>query len=129
MYVGIISLCVVALVLLTYLITIEHALKTDPSYKAGCDLSDTVSCTKAAKSPYGKILGINNSYIGVVFYAGMIMLAFLHKPLLLRIGAFAACAASLYFAHALFFKVKAFCLVCVATYMINVLLFVMTFHF
>ncbi len=37
---------------------IKRNLKLDQGYKAVCDLSDKVSCTKTFLSPWGKLFGV-----------------------------------------------------------------------
>ena len=107
---------------------IERNLKLDPGYKAVCDLSDRVSCTKTFLSPWGKLFGISNVYIGMVFYAAMILFGLLDQVHLTLLGAVGACIASLFLAYILFAKIKTFCLVCITTYVINVILLVLAYR-
>ena len=94
-----------------------------------CDeVSDRVSCTKIFLSPWGKLFGVSNVYIGMVFYAAMIWFGLSDQVQLTFLGAVGACIASLFLAYILFAKIKTFCLVCITTYAINVILLVLAYR-
>ncbi len=105
---------------------VEQQVEKNPSYKAACDISDQVSCTKAFKSPYGKLFGISNTLVGMVFYALIFVLAMLGFQQLVKYLAMAGAAAAVLFAYLLYVKVKSYCLVCTLTYVVNLLLLITT---
>ncbi len=107
---------------------IERNLKRDHDYKAACDLSDKVSCTKTFLSPWSKLFGISNIYIGMLFYASMMLLGWQSQAHLVFLGAVGACIASLFFAYILYTKIKTFCLVCTSIYVINLILLILAYY-
>lgn len=108
---------------------VERKLKKNEAYKAACDLSDRVSCTRTFASPYATLFGISNAYLGVLFYSGMLVLALGGYTTLAFIGAVGSIAASLLFAYILYVKIKTFCLVCTSIYVVNILLLVLTYRY
>ncbi len=110
-----------------YAFFLEYKISRDPTYKPICDLSDAVSCSKPVLSPYGKLFGISNALIGIVFYAAVCTFAFAHAYTLLLYASIAACVVSLYLAGVLYTKIRVFCLVCTALYCINGLLFLVSY--
>lgn len=103
---------------------VEQKIKKTPDYKPACDLSERISCSKPIKSEYGSLFLVSNAIVGMVFYALIAALAWFNASLLLLLVALAGCLFSVYLAYILFFKIKAFCLVCVSLYLINILILV-----
>lgn len=128
MLTGIVVASSIGFLVCVYGFFIERNLKVDPSYKAVCDLSDKISCTKTFLSPWGKLFGISNVYIGMGFYAAMILFGLSDQVKLTFLGAVGACIASLFLAYILFAKIQTFCLVCITTYAINVILLVLAYR-
>jgi vitamin-K-epoxide reductase (warfarin-sensitive) len=95
-----------------------------PKYKAICDINNNISCSKAFKSPYGSITGISNTILGLVFYAIILILALLNQKFIILLLSIAAVLGSLYLAYILYFKLKNFCIICNAIYIINILLLI-----
>lgn len=102
-----------------YSFVLEQRLKTIPSYKPFCDISDRISCSKPLKSSYAHLFGFSNAALGVIFYALVCALAYLEATTLLFGVLLAGCIASCYLAYLLYVKIGSFCLVCTATYLIN----------
>ncbi len=126
----IISILVVAglgLVISAYAFMVEKRMERDSSYKPACDLSDRVSCSKPIRSEYGKLFGMNNALFGIIFYAGMMVLAWFDASTLLFYAALAACCVSLYLEYILFFKIRSLCIVCMTIYGVNALLLVLSY--
>ncbi len=117
-------LAFLGLLISLYILFAEFKVKQDPSYKAMCDFSDKVSCTKPILSPYGKVFGISNGVLGVLFYTTVIILAAFSFNRLIFFSAVAACIGSLYFGWILITKIRSYCLLCIFVYIINVLLLV-----
>ncbi|MBI2774880.1 hypothetical protein HYX58_02650 [Candidatus Dependentiae bacterium] len=102
----------------------ERKVNEDPNYKAACDLTDTISCTKPMKSEYSNLFFISNSFAGMIYYAIIAVLAYLQMPLLIFIITAGGALFSCFLAYLLYFKIKALCLVCTSLYIINALLFI-----
>lgn len=108
-----------------YAYIVEKKLKNDPTYKPACDISDRISCSKVATSPYANLFFVSNAVAGMLFYALVILLAvlILHGVLpderLLMIVLVCGVLMSVYLAYILYTKIKSLCLVCTATYIIN----------
>ena len=128
MLTGIVVISSIGFLVCVYGFFIKRNLKLDQDYKAVCDLSDKVSCTKTFLSPWGKLFGISTIYIGMVFYAAMILFGLSGQVQLVFLGAVSACIASLFLAYILYAKIKTFCLVCVTTYVVNVILLVLAYR-
>lgn len=100
----------------------EQHVKNDRSFKAACDLSDTVSCTKVMLSPYATMFGISNALLGAAYYTLIVILAALNLTNIIFYAAIAACLVSCYFAYLLLFKIKSFCVLCTSLYVVNILM-------
>ncbi len=89
-------------------------------------------CNIVAMSPYARVLGIPLGYFGVVYYAFMLMLSALlaYDPLSrgLRLGTVlysaAGVLASMWFVYIQFTYIHAFCIYCMISALLTVLLFV-----
>ena len=122
MMLSVILLAVLGFGISLYGYMVEWNVARDKTYKAACDISDRISCTKAFYSPYGKLFGISNTMAGMIFYAIVFILAIFGYIYLVRLLAVAGFLATILFAYLLYVKVKSYCLVCTATYVINILL-------
>lgn len=112
-----------------YGLFVEMKFKKNRNYKAVCDISDHISCTKTFSSPWGSIFGISNIQLGLVAYLIMFVVALIGKTCLAFLLATGFMITSIFFAYILFTKVKTFCLICVSTYVINLILFILTYHY
>lgn len=108
-----------------YAYFIEQKIKADPTYKALCDLSDAVSCTKTFASGYGNLFFVSNSLVGMAYYAIITLLALFQVYLLLMMVSLAGLLISIVLAYILFAKVKTSCLLCCSLYIINFIIFVL----
>jgi vitamin-K-epoxide reductase (warfarin-sensitive) len=120
---------VVGFLICLYGFFIERKVKADQKYKAICDLSDHVSCTKTFLSPWGSLFGISNIQLGLVAYFVMFLVALIGKTCLAFLLATGFMIATIFFAYILFTKVKTFCLICVSTYIVNLILFIVTYYY
>ncbi|KAF7280589.1 vitamin-K epoxide reductase [Rhynchophorus ferrugineus] len=125
--------CLIGLGLSLYAYAVELHLEQNKNYKPYCDLAEHMSCTKAFDSQYGKGFGIfskdsifykPNSFFGIVFYSMVATLSLSNSPvavngslLLIILSNFA----SLYFAYILYFILADLCVVCIGTYIVNVI--------
>ena len=89
-----------------------------------CDLRDDVSCTVVLGSEHGRLLGPPNSLFGMVYYAVIFILAYIGQPTPLFYISILGVVASVYLGYIAYVKMKNFCLVCTAIYVINVLMLV-----
>ncbi len=120
MYIFII-LAAIGLVLSAYAYYVEKR-KKDKKYKPACDINNKISCTKAFMSKYGKLFGVSNSLLGIVFYLFVILLfAFGYRNTVFYLTLFSVIGSS-YLAYLQLFKVKGFCVVCSLIYLVNIFL-------
>lgn len=110
-----------------YSLFIEYNIKHNPAYVPACDVSNKISCTKPIVSSYGKLLGVSNSFIGLIFYVFIAVLAFFNTIWLIFYCAIAACLVSIYLAWILYTRIHAVCLICLAIYVINGSLLVVSY--
>ncbi len=122
MIISVFIIAAIGLCLSLYGFFVDYKLNENPTYKPVCDLSDRVSCSKTFLSPYSKMLTISNTIVGILFYSGIMLLAWLEYTTLIWYGALAAAFASVLFAYILFFKVQTICLLCISIYLVNIAL-------
>jgi len=123
----ILLISVVGFLLSVYAFFIEKKSKESKNYKAVCDISEGVSCTKAFRSEYGKILGVSNSFFGMIFYVAVFILAYLNYLNYVFYLSVVAIIGSIYLAYILYFKLKNLCLVCTGIYLVNILLLIFSY--
>ena len=82
--------------------------------------SEQNGCYKVQTSNYEKMLGIKNSYIGVVVFGGLSILTFIHlrnpkkyRKNLINLGIFFGFLFALYFIYIQIFKIEALCRYCI----------------
>jgi Predicted membrane protein len=126
-----------------YSIHVEVSAHADKSYKAMCDISKTVSCTKVFLSKHGKgfglvapvlgeesILNLPNPVFGVVFYSLVIVISLFGNGKrglqILTLLSALSCLMSMYLASILY-QMKDICVVCFSTYLVNCVLFYTSF--
>jgi uncharacterized membrane protein len=122
MMMTVIIIATIGLVISAYGITVERKLQQDAQYKAACDISDAISCTRPFLSPYGKILGISNIWASALYYCAMIALAMLNLNTITLMLACAGVAVTIGFAYILYFKIRSLCLICTSLYVVNIAL-------
>jgi vitamin-K-epoxide reductase (warfarin-sensitive) len=125
----IILLSLAGMVVSIYAYMVEMNISKNPDYKPLCDLSDTISCSRAISSKYGKFVGISNSFIGMAFYAILFVLACFSAASLIFYISIAGVVASIGLAYISYFRIKSFCLVCTSVYLINVLLLLVSYAY
>lgn len=119
----IILVAALGLMLSIYLYYVDYKVKLTGWYQPVCDISDSVSCSKAVTSKYGHILHISNALVGIVYYTIVIMLFFLQTISILRIVTILGLIATLILAYISFRIQKNICVVCTSTYIVNFILF------
>ncbi|RMD67373.1 hypothetical protein D6817_01820 [Candidatus Pacearchaeota archaeon] len=113
--------------LYSFLVTQKLAHKKNRNYKPLCDLSDRVSCTRAFTSPHGKLFKFHNSLLGMFFYPALILLNILSLTTLIKFLVALAAIFSLWLAYISYIKMRNFCIVCSAIYLVNFLLLAQAF--
>ncbi|XP_052868147.1 vitamin K epoxide reductase complex subunit 1 [Anopheles cruzii] len=135
--VGLVCLSTVGFVLSLYTSYVEVRAEHDRSYRAMCDISERISCTKVFTSSYGrgfgivgKLLGqqsplnVPNGFYGIFYYFLVAVLSFSDQLRIARINSWLILASngvSLYLAYLLYFVLQDLCLVCLTTYAINLI--------
>ena len=89
-------------------------------YTPLCDINEHISCTKAFTHTYGTTLKVHNGWLGVIYYT--LVFAVPH-PSFFFIIATIAMIKTFQLAYLSYWKMRNFCLVCTATYIINAWLF------
>lgn len=115
---------------------VHYRLLQDRSYTSFCDVSGTVSCTEAYLSRYGSFAGVPVAWLGFLFFALALVLAWLavasrsetreNATGYLFALSTAGLAVVLYLAYAAFFVLKAVCLLCLGTYVAVIGLFLIS---
>jgi len=118
----IIILAVIGLLISIYGITVERKLQQDEQYKAACDISDMVSCSRPMLSSYNTPLGISNIWASACYYLIVIAITLLNQPQLLMLVTGIGVIASLIFAYIIYVKIKSLCLICTSLYIVNIAL-------
>jgi len=120
----ILYLAVIGILLSLYALYVEQKVRKNIHYKAFCDISDHISCTKAVGSRYGKLLYLPNAFFGVLFY--ILIILFWSLPELQFILALVGLIISIVLAYISYILQKNFCLVCSTIYLVNILIFILT---
>ena len=123
MIIAIITFAGLGLLVSLYGLYVERQLRKNSDYKAACDISDNVSCTRPMLSPYRNMFGISNSLVSALFYLSIIGVAFLENLYALKIMTGLGLIVTFFFAYILYFKIKSLCLICNVLYVINIVLF------
>jgi vitamin-K-epoxide reductase (warfarin-sensitive) len=115
-------LCAIGIFLSVYAFYVERRIKRNPKYIPVCDISKKISCSKVVASPYGHLFFISNSLLGVLYYALVFILMTIGKLHWAFIAAVWGVIFSFVLGYYQYYKVKSFCLVCTATYLVNALI-------
>lgn len=120
-----------------YAFFVSNAKESDSSYKALCDISETMSCSTVLTSEYskgfglvGKIFGTDsplyqsNAFYGMIFYMVVCLTCIYPAVFLAKLQLLLAVLSAIvtvYLAVVLFYVLEVVCVVCVATYTINLI--------
>jgi uncharacterized membrane protein/protein-disulfide isomerase len=115
---------------------VHYQLLTQPGYASFCDINETVNCQQAYLSRYGSVRGVPVALFGVIWFAFVLVLAFLGQsgpasvkesvPAYLFATTTVGLAVILYMAYAAFFVLKAVCVLCLTTYAAVIGLFIVS---
>ncbi|XP_016296791.1 vitamin K epoxide reductase complex subunit 1-like protein 1 [Sinocyclocheilus anshuiensis] len=136
--------CLSGILISLYAFHVEREKTRDANYRAVCDLSSSISCSKVFTSRWGRGFGLlgtifgndsavnqPNSVYGILFYIFQLLLG---KNSINRIdlqimtvrSSANACMSEMD-ALTLYFVLKDFCFICVTTYALNFILFVLNY--
>lgn len=115
---------------------VHYRLLTQPGYVSVCDINATFSCTQAYLSSYGSLWGVPVAILGALWFAlvlGLLLAAPRGTPAFREnVAAYvfalstAGLAVVLYLAYASFFILDALCLLCIASYIAVIGLFLLS---
>jgi uncharacterized membrane protein len=112
---------------------VHHQVLTDPTYASFCDVGSSMSCTNAYTSQYGAFAGVSVALLGALFFAGVLLLLGLaaNDPVLrtgvpgyVFVASIVGLAVVFYLGYASLVVLRNLCLLCVATYVAVIGLFV-----
>ncbi|CAH2222722.1 vitamin K epoxide reductase complex subunit 1 1 [Pelobates cultripes] len=137
------AVCVLGIVLSIYAYHVEREKERDPAYRALCDISEWVRCSTVLSSRWGRGFGMlgtifgkesvmnqPNSVFGLVFYFVQLLLGMTVSAvaaLVLMTSSIVSVVGSLYLAYILYFVLKDFCIICITTYVLNFILFIINY--
>ena len=115
---------------------VHHQLLTQPGYSSVCDINATFSCTQAYLSPYGTLFGVPVAILGAIWFA-MVLALLVAAPggtpaFRENVAAYvfalstAGLAVVLYLAYASFVILGALCVLCIASYIAAIGLFIVS---
>ncbi|KAK6317558.1 hypothetical protein J4Q44_G00129580 [Coregonus suidteri] len=135
--------CVLGILLSLYAFHVETEKSRDSNYRAMCDVSDSISCSKVFTSRWGRGFGLlgsifgndsamnqPNSVYGIVFYVFQLLLGITVSAmaaLILMTTSILSVMGSLYLGYILYFVLKDFCVICITTYALNFILFMLNY--
>ncbi|KAK3596265.1 hypothetical protein CHS0354_038883 [Potamilus streckersoni] len=133
--VGSVWLSTLGMIISVYAYHVEVSVEKDPSFRALCDISERISCSKVFSSRYGKGFGVidkifgkesflnqPNSVYGMMFYLLETVLAFFSFDSVVWLQLVLAVSANLgcvYLAYILYFVLEDMCIVCISSYIVN----------
>ncbi|XP_077596732.1 vitamin K epoxide reductase complex subunit 1-like protein 1 [Stigmatopora nigra] len=135
--------CLLGILLSLYAFHIEGEKARDPTYKALCDVSSSISCSKVFSSRWGRGFGLigsifgndsalnqPNSVYGIGFYAFQLLLGMTVSAmaaLILMMTSILSVMGSLYLGYILYFVLEDLCIICITTYVLNFILFILNY--
>lgn len=115
---------------------VHFQLLSDPGYASFCDINASVSCTQVYQSRYGTVFDIPVALGGVIWFLGVLLLAFAgaYAPEesktnvagYLLVWSTLGLAVAMYMAYLSFFVLSTYCVLCVAVYVAVVGIFVLS---
>ncbi len=114
---------------------VHYKLLTQPAYTSFCDVSESVSCTAAYLSRYGSFMGVPVALAGVAFFVLVLALALVARgrthaaesaPGYIFALSTVGLAFVLYLGWASYVVLREFCMLCAATYVAVIALFIIS---
>lgn len=111
---------------------VHYQILNDPTYASFCDVNESFSCAVAYTSQFGSFQGVPVAVFGVIFFTFVLLLialcakspAAVNLPGYLFAASTLGLAVVLYLGYASFFIVKTLCVLCLATYVAVIGLFI-----
>ncbi|XP_045066064.1 vitamin K epoxide reductase complex subunit 1-like protein 1 [Coregonus clupeaformis] len=135
--------CLLGILLSLYAFHVETEKSRDSNYRAMCNVSYSISCSKVFTSRWGRGFGLlgsifgkdsamnqPNSVYGIVFYVFQLLLGITVSAmtaLILMMTSILSVRGSLYLGYILYFVLKDFCVICITTYALNFILFMLNY--
>lgn len=125
------ALCLAGICVCVYLAVSHYRIHTDVDYQSFCALSKTINCDTVSQSPFAVLWGLPLAVWGLAAYIFMLILVFFsgvpsaERRRMWAIGlasAFGCSLASIVFAGISAMKIGSWCILCIATYGINIFL-------
>lgn len=123
-----------------YAFYVETRKSTDPTYRAACDINESMSCSRVLTSRWGRGFGflpsdslfnLPTSIFGLMYYClTLILNQSVQSKTLARLRVFLSILTNLgsvYLAYILYFVLQDFCFVCFGMYVVNFLLLICNF--
>lgn len=140
-YRQIVILCsLIGMSLSLYAFYIETRKSTDPTYRAACDINESMSCSRVLSSRWGRGFGflpsdsffnLPTSIFGFMYYCLSLLLnQSVQSKDLARIRVFLSILTnlgSIYLGYILYFVLQDFCFVCFGMYVVNLILLICNF--
>jgi vitamin-K-epoxide reductase (warfarin-sensitive) len=120
-------LATLGIIISSYAFYVGRRKTNNKDYKPICDINKNLSCTKAFTSQHGKILKIQNSLFGILFYTVLTFLS-LSQTRLIFILSIPALIITFYLAFISYIKMRNYCIVCSLIYIINILIFIISYN-
>ena len=127
MEIGTFILSLIGLIFSLYALFVEEKKFNQKKYKPFCDLHRNISCSKAFSSKEGHVFGFSNTIIGIAFYLIILISSIYFWNDFIFYLSVLSVLFSLFLAYLSYIKMKNFCLVCTAIYIINILLLVFAY--
>lgn len=111
-------------------------LLSDPAYTSFCDINTNVSCTQVYQSRYGSVFGVPVALGGVIWFAGVLLLAFADARVpretasniagYLMVWSTLGLAVAMYMVYASLFVLQTYCVLCVVVYVAVIGIFILS---
>ncbi len=115
---------------------VHYRLMTDPGYSSFCDVNSTVNCAQAYLSPYGSFWGVPVALAGVFFFVLILLLvgaggrptSTVRESIPAYVFALSTVGLAfvLYLGWASYVQLKTFCMLCAATYVSVIAIFIIS---
>lgn len=121
------TIATIGLFISVYAKYVEKRKQNNFNYRPLCDISNSISCSAVLTSKYNKIFKIKNTILGIAFYLIIIPLSIMQNYNAIFILSILAFLFSLALAYIQFFRIKKFCFLCTLSYLINLLLAILSY--
>jgi protein-disulfide isomerase/uncharacterized membrane protein len=134
-YVSVAALCVTGLLISIYLAVSHYRVHTDIGYQSFCALTKSINCDTVSQSPYSVFWNLPIAVWGIAAYGFYLILTLFsahssggHRRVwaLCFAAALIFSIASVVFAAVSAFYIGSYCILCIATYAVNLLLLYLT---